>query len=521
MSQQAHEHPSHLNADQREAHLGELRDGAPFDVLVVGGGVVGTGAALDAASRGLRVALIERRDLAWGTSRWSSKLVHGGLRYLAQGAVDVALECARERAILLRRTAPHLVRPIAQVIPLGEGIDQRAERLTRVGLSLGDVLRRGSGTRRRDLPRARRIGVPELTQLAPGVSRTGLRGGLMAWDAQLEDDARLVVALARTAALHGAKVVTRCAAEQLSGSGARVCDELTGARFDVRARSVINATGVWAGELAGGLELRPSLGTHLVVRLERLGGLAGMLSVPVPGESGRWAFAIGQRNGLALVGLTDTAVSGPLPDVPRPLAEDIPFLLQTISSALARPLAPEDVVGTFAGLRPLVAGAPGVSTADLSRRHAIVRGERGLVSVIGGKLTTYRRIAEHAVDVAVGAAGLSALECRTRELPLVGAAPRQALASIPAPGRLVDRHGVEAPGVLALAGGDPALLAPVAPGLDVLLVEVLHALRAEGALDLDDVLDRRTRIGLVPADRARAAGAVRELVEAAPHAAAA
>jgi glycerol-3-phosphate dehydrogenase len=178
------------------------------------------------------------------------------------------------------------------------------------------------------------------------------------------------------------------------------------------------------------------------------------------------------------------------------------------------------VLGAFAGLRPLIDGAPGARTADLSRRHAIVRGEGGVVSVVGGKLTTYRRIAQHALDVAVRDAGLPA-PCRTRSLPLVGAAPRQALAAIPAPARLVDRHGAEAPAVLALAHGDPALLAPVAPGLDVLLVEVLHAMRAEGALDVEDVLDRRTRIGLVPADRARAAGPVEELLAAAPRAAAA
>ena len=179
------------------------------------------------------------------------------------------------------------------------------------------------------------------------------------------------------------------------------------------------------------------------------------------------------------------------------------------------------MLGAFAGLRPLIDGAPGARTADLSRRHAIVRGEDGLVSVIGGKLTTYRGIAQHALDVAVREAGLSAGPCRTRSLPLVGAAPRQALAAIPAPARLVDRHGAEAPAVLALAQGDPALLAPVAPGLDVLLVEVLHAMRAEGALDAADVLDRRTRIGLVPADRARAAGPVEELLAAVPRAAAA
>jgi glycerol-3-phosphate dehydrogenase len=219
--------------------------------------------------------------------------------------------------------------------------------------------------------------------------------------------------------------------------------------------------------------------------------------------------------------LTDTAVPGPVPDVPQPQPDDIPFLLATISQALARPLERADVLGAFAGLRPLIDGAAGARTADLSRRHAIVRGEGGVVSVVGGKLTTYRRTAQHALDVAVREAGLSAAPCRTRSLPLVGAAPRQALAAIPAPARLVDRHGAEAPAVLALAQGDPALLAPVAPGLDVLLVEVLHAMRAEGALDAADVLDRRTRIGLVPADRARAAGPVEELLAAAPRAAAA
>jgi glycerol-3-phosphate dehydrogenase len=504
---------STLNGDQRAEHLADLRDGAPLDLLVVGGGVVGTGVALDAAARGLRVALVERRDLAWGTSRFSSKLVHGGLRYLAQGDVRIAMESARERGILLGRTAPHLVRPIAQLIPLTPAMDRGVERRTRVGFSLGDALRRKAGTRGGDLARARRISHREVLQLAPGVRRAGLRGGLHAWDAQLEDDARLVVALARTAARHGARIVTRCAAEQLAGDGARLRDELTASAFDVRARAVVNATGVWAGELADGLPLRPSRGTHLVLPLARLGGLAGMLSIPVPGEPGRWVFAIPQRNGLAYVGLTDEPIVGALPDVPEAPEHDIAFLLDTISSALERELERDDVVGAFAGLRPLVDGDDS-RTADLSRRHAIVRGQGGLVSVIGGKLTTYRQIAEEAVDAALEHAGLVAGPCRTRALPLVGAAPRRALAAIPAPRRLVDRHGTEAPAVLELAGGDPELLASVAPGLDVLRVEVVHALRTEGALDADDVLDRRTRIGLVPADRARARTTVEALVEA-------
>jgi glycerol-3-phosphate dehydrogenase len=503
---------SFLNAGRRTSDLEALRDGAPLDLLVVGGGVTGAGVALDAASRGLRVALVERRDLAWGTSRWSSKLVHGGLRYLAQGAFGVALESARERHVLLTRTAPHLVRPIVQAVPLTPALDAAAERRTRIGFALGDGLRRVAGTSARELPRARRVQPGELLRLAPGVAPDGLRGGLLAWDAQLEDDARLVVGLARTAALHGARIVTRCGATALAGDGATLRDELTGESFDVRARAVVNATGVWAGELVDGLRLRPSRGTHLVIALERLGGLAGTLSIPVPGQRNRWVFAIAQRSGYAYVGLTDEPAPGPIPDVPQAPQADVDFLLATLSAALAVPLTQSDVVGTYAGLRPLVDGEG--KTADLSRRHAVIRGGGGLVSVVGGKLTTYRRMAQDAVDAAIDAGGLTAAAgpSRTRDLALVGAASRDALRAIPAPARLVDRHGTEAPAVVALAGGDPELLAPVAPGLDVLGVEILHATGAEGALDVDDILDRRTRIGLVSDDRARARPVVQALM---------
>jgi glycerol-3-phosphate dehydrogenase len=496
-----------LNDLQRTADLtalGALR--TPLDVLVIGGGVTGAGAALDAASRGLSVALVERRDLAHGTSRWSSKLVHGGLRYLAQGAFGIALESARERHVLLTRTAPHLVRPIRQAIPLTPQIDVRAERETRIGLAMGDGLRRIAGTSVRELPRSYRADAAELLRFAPGVAPAGLRGGLVSHDAQLEDDARLVVGLARTAHLHGARIVTRCAALQATGSGARLRDELTGATFDVDARHVINATGVWAGELADGLRLRPSRGTHIVVGLDRLGGLAGQVTVPVPGERHRWVFAIAQRSGVAYVGLTDEAAPGPIPDVPEPPAADVAFLLDTLNATLATPLTQDDVLGAYAGLRPLIDGEE-TATADLSRRHAVVQAPDGLISVLGGKLTTYRKMAQDAVD------RVTDRPCRTRDLPLIGAAARDALAAVAAPPRLVDRHGTEAPSVLALAGGDPALLEPVLPGGDVLKVEVLHAARAEGALDADDVLDRRTRIGLVAADRQRARPGVQALLD--------
>ncbi|HWH96483.1 MAG TPA: glycerol-3-phosphate dehydrogenase/oxidase [Baekduia sp.] len=519
-------HPA-LNAARRLEDLEHLRDDrAPLDVLVVGGGVTGAGAALDAAARGLNVALVERRDLAWGTSRWSSKLVHGGLRYLAQGAFGIAMESARERHVLLTRTAPHLVRPIVQAVPFTPQVSRRAERELRIGLALGDGLRRAAGTQARELPRARRATAEELLRLAPGVAREGLRGALISWDAQLEDDARLVVALARTAAAHGARIVTRCGATALGADGAGLRDELTGEAFTVRARAVINATGVWAGELVDGLRLRPSLGTHLVVGLDRLGGLAGQLTVPVAGEPNRWVFALAQRTGLAYVGLTDEPAPGPIPDVPAAPQADVDFLLATLSATLAVPLTRADVLGTYAGLRPLVegGGAAGAgTTADLSRRHAVIRHAGGPVSIVGGKLTTYRQMAQDAVDAAVRAGGLddAAGPCRTRDLPLVGAARRDALASVPAPRRLVDRHGTEAPAVVALAGGDPQLLAPVVPGLDVLGVEVLHAAAAEGALDADDVLDRRTRIGLVPGDRARARPVVEALLDSGRQASAA
>jgi glycerol-3-phosphate dehydrogenase len=236
-----------------------------------------------------------------------------------------------------------------------------------------------------------------------------------------------------------------------------------------------------------------------VVDLRTLGGLAGTLNVPVPGERHRWVFAIPQRSGVAYVGLTDEPAPGPIPDVPAAPEQDVDFLLATLSATLQTPLTRADVLGTYAGLRPLVDDPDGLGrTSDLSRRHAVIRGDGGLVSVVGGKLTTYRRMAQDAVDAAIDAGGLAAQAgpCRTRSLPLV------------------ERHGTEAPAVVALADGDPQLLAPLAPGLDVLGVEVLHAVRAEGALDADDVLDRRTRIGLVAADRERARPSVQALIAA-------
>ena len=493
-----------LNAARRAADLTALANGAVVDLLVVGGGVTGAGVALDAASRGLSVCLLEARDLAFGTSRWSSKLVHGGLRYLAQGEVGLAHESAVERGVLMTRTAPHLVRALPQLVPEYRGRNA----LVAAGLLAGDALRRAAGTPSSVLPGPRRVPAAQAAALVPGLRRAGLRGGLLSYDGQLVDDARLVVALARTAAGYGARIVTRARVTALSGPGARAVDELTGAEFEVRARAVVNAAGVWAGQLSPTVALRPSRGSHLVLDGVNLGVTGTAVTIPVPGARNRFAFLLPQLDGRVYLGLTDEPLAGPLPEVPAVPQSDVDFLLGVASSVLARPVTESDVLGRFAGLRPLLAGA-GEQTADLSRRHAVLTGADGVITVVGGKLTTYRRMAADAVDAAVRARGLPAGPSRTRSVPLVGAGPATELSTVEAPARLVARYGVEAPKVAALAELDPALAEPVGGHL---AAEVVWAVRHEGALDPADVLDRRTRIGLVPAERAVAEPAVTDLV---------
>jgi glycerol-3-phosphate dehydrogenase len=494
---------SSLNAARRTQELTEIADGAVVDVLVVGLGATGAGVALDAASRGLSVAAIDAHDLAFGTSRWSSKLIHGGLRYLASGQVGVAYESAVERGVLMEHTAPHLVRALPFVLPLTPLVSGSQAAVTRAGLRAGDLLRLSAGTARTVLPGPRQLSAVETLHLAPALRRHGLRGGLLSWDGQLTDDARLVTALARTAAACGARVLTRCRALALSGDGAEIRDELTGATYTIRARAVINAAGVWAGGLVDGVRLRPSRGTHLVLRAESLGGLTGGLHVPVPGESGRFVLVLPQGDGRVYVGLTDEPVDGPIPDEPAATEADIGFLLDVLNSALDVPVHRDDVAGTYAGLRPLLDDGHG-RTADISRRHTVLTAPNGVMTVVGGKLTTYRRMAQDAVDATVDARGLTAGHCRTRRLPLVGARPSP---SSDVPRRLVWRYGTEAAAVLALGDTDPALLEPVVDGLPVIGAELVWGVRHEGALDVSDLLDRRTRIGLVPADRERALAA--------------
>ncbi|MFC4950596.1 glycerol-3-phosphate dehydrogenase/oxidase [Pseudonocardia sp. GCM10023141] len=492
-----------LTAARRAAELAALQAGGPVDVLVIGGGVTGAGVALDAATRGLSVVLTEKHDLAFGTSRWSSKLVHGGLRYLASGAVGIAHESAVERGVLLRHTAPHLVRALPQVLPLLPDTSFGTAAMVRTGQLAGDLLRIAAGTPSRILPPPRRASAAEVTRWAPTVRTDGLRGGLLMWDGQVVDDARLVVGLARTAAAHGARILTRCAATQVTGHGAVLRDELTGAEHTVDARIVINAAGVWAGGLAPGIRLRPSRGTHLVFPDTAFGGLRAGLTVPVPGSRSRFVFALPAAGGRVYVGITDEEAPGDVPDVPQPSDGEIDFLLATLGSVLRVPLTRADLLGTYAGLRPLLDTGDG-ATSDVSRKHVVLTAPDGLVTVVGGKLTTYRRMAQDALDVALAGAGIAAGPCRTRRLPLVGAADPATLRGLTTPGRLVRRYGTEAGAVVAEAGGDPALLAPIAEGIDVTRAELLFAVRHEGALDTGDLLDRRTRIGLDPAARERA-----------------
>ncbi len=500
-----------LDAVRRARELSEATDGRVVDLLVVGLGVTGAGVALDAASRGLSVVAVDAHDLAFGTSRWSSKLVHGGLRYLANGQVGVAHESAVERGVLMTRTAPHLTRALPMLIPLLPTTTTTQARVARAGLLAGDLLRASARTRRSVLPRSRRLSRTETLALAPGVRSTGLRGGLLSWDGQLEDDARLVTGIARTAAARGACILTHTRVLHLTGEGAEVRDETTGGTATIRARTVVNAAGVWAGGLVPDVRLRPSRGTHLVLRAAALDGLTTAVMAPVPGASNRFVFALPQPDGaqgLVYVGLTDEPVDGDVPDVPVPSDAEVDFLLDVIGGAFERPVTRGDVVGAYAGLRPLLDAGPEGSTADLSRRHAVLTSPDGVVTVVGGKLTTYRRMAEDAVDAVLARTPLPAGPCRTKDVPLIGAASRDVLARVEAPARLVRRYGTEAPALLAhgraLGHDDAELLAPVVEGTATTLAELLWGVGHEGALDVSDLLDRRTRIGLVPADRALA-----------------
>jgi glycerol-3-phosphate dehydrogenase len=469
-----------LNASRRAAELGRLRTDRATEVLVVGGGITGVGIALDAAARGMQVTLVERHDLAHGTSRWSSKLVHGGLRYLASGSVGVAMESARERHLLMTRIAPHLVRPLPTLIPDYGGAEPW---ISMAGLVAGDGLRAMAGTKRSDLPRARRVDAATALRMTPALRGDGLRGAMVGWDGQLEDDARLVVAVARTAAAYGARILTRVQANAVGNGRATLRDEH--GEFTVTAEHIVTATGVWTPELCPQIPLRPSRGTHLIVASAVLGHPTASLTVAVPGEFGRFVFAMPQPDGLTFVGLTDLPAESLTPDPPQPTSEEVDWLRERISAALAVPLRPQDILGTYSGLRPLVADQHD-STADISRRHLVKRLPGGVIAVTGGKLTTYRRMAQDAVDL------ISGTPCPTVAIPLVGAPGNSRSRD-----RLIRRYGAEADLVRRL---DPS---PLGAGPST-AAEVAWAFAAEGALGMDDAVERRLRLDLDPRGAATA-----------------
>lgn len=497
---------SSLNAARRERDLAEITDGRELDLLVIGGGFTGVGVALDAASRGLSVALVERGDLASGTSSWSSKLAHGGLRYLARADVPIAWESAVERGHLMTRIAPHLIRPVRMVFPLHPGVGRIDAALTGSGFLAGDVLRRLARTPTSLLPRPSRISAEAVRRLAPATAATGLRGGLLSWDGQLVDDARLVLTIARTAAAYGARIITYSTVSDIETGRVRVTDRLTGEDRRIRAAQIVNAAGVWADTLSEDVELAPSKGSHLLVRAERLGDPTAAVTAPVPGRFGRFVFAVPWHDGLVMIGLTDDPHTGPIPERDRPDDDETAFLLSTFNAVLQEPLTPADVVGSYAGFRPLLRSR-GHSSADLSRKHALLRDPHtDVLTIVGGKLTGYRRMAEDAVDAVVESGGLRAGPCRTATLPLIGAGPpRRGL-----PERLIRRYGTDAEVVADYGADEPALAQPVRTGIPLSGAEIRFAVEHELAVTVEDVIDRRTRWGLVDADRADLADAVRE-----------
>lgn len=494
-----------LSAGRRDRDLQFLAGGGVVDVAVIGGGITGVGVALDAVTRGLSVALLEADDLANGTSRWSSKLVHGGLRYLAKGDPAVAWESAVERAIIAGRMAPHLVHPLAQVVP-DFAEDRRSARLALLGQRAGDGLRIAAGTPAGLLPRARHIDADVTRRLVPGIRSTDLRGSSVGWDCQLIDDARLVVAVARTAAAYGARILTRTRVDEIDQTSGEVSavDTRSGQAFTVRATTVVNATGVWAADLDDSITLHPSLGTHVVVPTALVGAGHGSLTVPVPGTIGRFILSLPQPGGISYVGLTDHEVDPGSYANPSPPTEDVAWILEILSLALERPVGPADALGAFAGVRPLVQADDhaDAASADISRRHLVRRTDR-MITVTGGKLTTFRRMAADTVDL------ITEAPCRTRDIALIGAGPQETRPDVPPV--LWRRYGNEAPVVWDLGELRQELRQPIVPQGSYYGVEAEFGLAAEAALTVEDLVDRRTRLGLVKGFREPATRALTQL----------
>jgi len=464
----------------------------PFDVAVIGGGATGLGAAVEAASRGYRTVLLEARDFAQGTSSRSTKLVHGGVRYLAQGNVGLVREALLERG-RLRRNAPHLVGDLEFVVP---AYAWWSGPYYGVGLKLYDVL---AGRHR--LGTSQLLSRAQVLERIPTLEPDQLKGGVRYFDGQF-DDARLAVTLALTADDLGAVLVNHAAVVALTKGGGKVRgvlvrDEETGREHEVQAAVVINATGVFADEVrrmdepGAAALVAPSQGVHLVLPDAFLPG-AHALMIPRT-DDGRVLFAVPWHKRV-LVGTTDT----PVPAVsvePRPLEEEIEFLLDHAARYLSRDPTPEDVLSVYVGLRPLVRAEGATRTASLTRDHSIFESESGLVTIVGGKWTTYRRMGEDVVDHAARVGSLPARPSTTAELRLHGAPLEEHFehSAVGTPSEMLAAYGTDADRVRELAEQDPELAVPMHPRLPYLLCEVAWAVREEMARSVEDVLSRRTR----------------------------
>lgn len=507
-----------------QAHRAAERDAASadeLDLVVIGAGATGAGIALDAASRGMTVAVLDMGDLASGTSSKSSKLVHGGLRYLENYDFALVREGVVERQVLMR-LAPHLVRPMDFVLPVWS--DTARRRLLGLGLTTYDAFAAAAlGGRLRDVRRHERVSAEEAIARAPALVNSGLEYAYVYGDCAT-DDVRLVLTVLQAARRFGALTLTYTEVigvlwdeghEHLRGVD--VVDRLDGSSYSIRARHVVNATGVWADRVLGLAEpgrqptLQPSKGVHVVVPRDRLPLERASVLLPSKQGDARAMFAI-PWGPQTILGTTDTVYDGPLDGLGLD-EQDLEYVLGAGNAVFAADLVPDDVVGAWAGVRPLLKAERGSSPSDLSRRHALSEGAGGLITITGGKLTTYRRMARDVVDLVVERDGRRA-RCRTGQIPLGGGSSYDALradtASMAASlgvgddtaMALVRSHGEQAAAVLRLVAGDPTLGSRISASSPDLLAQVVHAARHEGAATLEDVLARRTRLSVRARDAA-------------------
>ena len=508
-----------LGPAERVSALRNMRE-KELDVLVIGGGIVGTGAALDAVTRGLRVGMLEARDWASGTSSRSSKLVHGGIRYLEQLDFRLVREALIERGLLLQRIAPHLVKPVRFLYPLTKPFYERL--YIGAGMTLYDLFSY-TGLRPPGVPHHRHLTKRQLLRAAPSLHPDAFTGGLTYWDAQV-DDARYVANLARTASFYGAHVATRVKVEGFVKVGERVVgvkahDLETDEHFEILAKQVVNATGVWTDETQamvgerGQFKVRASKGVHLVVPRDRFQSKVGLLLRTE--KSVLFVIPWGRH---WLIGTTDTEWNLDKAH-PAATAADIDYLLEKVNEVLAVPLTRDDVEGVFAGLRPLLAGESD-ETSKLSREHIVAHSVPGLVVVAGGKWTTYRIMAKDAIDEAVAALDGKVSESVTENIGLLGAEgfeaawnKRSKIAKAFGVHKvrvehLLNRYGVMTDELLDILRERPELIEPLPGADDYIRAEVVYAATHEGALHLEDVLARRTRISIEAWDRGVSAAPV-------------